>query len=254
MLKFVTPDMFREYAEKGEIPAEIGVRKQFIAEVKSEDDAARKLSFTISTESIDRDGDKIALDGWRLENYKKNPVVLWAHDYRRPPVGKSTEIWTENGKLKSVTEFVPSDNPATGKFAEGIYQLYKQGFMSATSVGFRPIKWAWTEDTDRKFGIDFEETELLEYSVVPVPANAEALIEARGAGIDLAPLKQWAGSVLQAEGIKTIREFEDFLRDAGGFSGNRAKMLASHGWFDEQREAAQTCKNIAARCQRILAV
>jgi hypothetical protein len=67
----------------------------------------------------------------------------------------------------------------------------KGGFLSATSVGFSPLKYAFTDDPKRRFGIDFLEQELLEFSCVTVPANAEALIEGRAAGIDVTPMLDW---------------------------------------------------------------
>jgi len=66
--------------------------------------------------------------------------------------------------------------------------------LNATSVGFKPKEWVFNED--RK-GVDFKTQELLEFSVVPVPSNPEALIEARSAGIDLGPYKEWAEQVLE---------------------------------------------------------
>jgi HK97 family phage prohead protease len=238
-LKFVTPEKFHELARTEKLPPDSGLRKEFIAEVKSENDSRRELLFTISTAAVDRDGDKIAIEGWRLEQYRKNPVILWAHDYRGLPIARAKHIWTEGDKLKSIAEFVPRE---TSEFSDRVYQLYKQGFLSATSVGFRPIKWAWTEDKDRKFGIDFELQELLEYSAVPVPANAEALIEARGMGIDIEPLKEWARGILIPGKISDIRTFEEFLREVG-FQRDHAKMLASRGWngSPEREVSAESC-------------
>ncbi|NKI20347.1 hypothetical protein HFN20_03700 [Paenibacillus dendritiformis] len=48
----------------------------------------RVLRFIGSTETEDRDQDVIRATGWQLENYKKNPVFLWAHDYTVPPIGR----------------------------------------------------------------------------------------------------------------------------------------------------------------------
>jgi hypothetical protein len=66
--------------------------------------------------------------------------------------------------------------------------MYRDGFLKATSVGFQPLKYAFTDDPQRRFGIDFLEQELIEFSLVTVPANAEALIEGRKAGINVDPL------------------------------------------------------------------
>jgi HK97 family phage prohead protease len=228
---------FRELAQAGTPEAETGVRKAFNADVKAADDGSRVLTFTISTASVDRAGDTIAVDGWKFASYRKNPVVQWAHDYSSLPVGKSLREWIEGGRVKSDAEFTPA---GMARFNDTVYEMYKQGFLSAVSVGFAPTKWAWTEDKERRLGIDFMEQELLEYSCVPVPANGEALIEARSAGVDLAPIKEWASALIKRE-CATIRDFEEFLRDAG-YSRNDAKALASHGWNGLTRRDAEIQK------------
>src|SRR3982074_2078635 len=49
-------------------------------------DSSRTFTFTISSATVDRMGDSIAVDGWRLDNFKRNPVVLWGHDGSMLPV------------------------------------------------------------------------------------------------------------------------------------------------------------------------
>jgi hypothetical protein len=77
-----------------------------------------------------------------------------------------------------------------------VFKAIKGGFLSAVSVGFAPIKYAFSEEQGRSFGIDFLQQELLEFSVCPVPANPEALIEARSAGIDIEPIREWAEKLI----------------------------------------------------------
>lgn len=67
--------------------------------------------------------------------------------------------------------------------------------MKATSVGFLPKAWVFNEDEN---GVDFSQQELLEYSIVPVPANPQALLEAKKAKIDLRPIKEWAEKTLDS--------------------------------------------------------
>jgi len=155
--------------------------KGYSAEVKAAPDS-RELSFVISTASVDRSGDTIAVDGWDLDSYLKNPVMLWAHDSHSLPIGKASKLWSEGGALRATAEFTPK---GLVRFNDIVFDLYKSGFLSAVSVGFRPTKWAFSEDKDRRFGIDFAKQELLEFSAVPVPANPEALIEAKGRGIGI---------------------------------------------------------------------
>jgi phage head maturation protease len=157
-------------------------------EVKSIEDETRSLSFTISTNKVDRSLDSINPDGWDLEAYKKNPVVLWAHDSTMVPPAKAVDIGVVDGRLRAKTVFVPKDNPAVGAFAEGIFQLYKGGFLNATSVGFLPIEMNYSDEPSRKGGLNFTKQELMEFSLVPVPANSEALLEGKAAGIDVSPV------------------------------------------------------------------
>jgi HK97 family phage prohead protease len=147
----------------------------------------RTLSFIISTNAVDRDNDVIDQNGWHLDTYKQNPVVLWAHDYTQLPLGRSTDIGVKDGRLKATTEF------ADHAFADTVYRMLKGGFLRATSVGFVPKLFA--ENKDRG-GLDIIEQDLLEFSIVPVPANPEALIEARAAGIDVEPIRRWAEGTL----------------------------------------------------------
>jgi HK97 family phage prohead protease len=168
--------------------AAIGLRKQMIGPAATiSSGGVRVLRFTISTDSVDREQDRIALAGWDLANFKRNPVVLWGHDASRLPIGRAFDVAIEGGALKASVEFIPDDTPEGGQFAESVYRLARGGFIAATSVGFRPTKWDYTRDASRGAddwfpGIDFEEQELVELSIVTVPANPEALIEAPGPG------------------------------------------------------------------------
>lgn len=174
-----------------------GVRKLLTPEIEvkdSDDDNNRSLRFIISSNAVDRDGDTIKQSGWELENYLKNPVVLWAHDSRSPPVAKASDIEIRgNKRLVANAEFVPRE---ISPFADMVYQMYREKFLSATSVGFIPLEMEESRDEDRGDGFfmpfDIKRQELLEFSAVPVPSNPEALVQARKSGIDTEPLKDWA--------------------------------------------------------------
>jgi HK97 family phage prohead protease len=167
--------------------AGLGIRKQMIAPAEQIGGDQRALRFTISTGAVDREQDAIAVTGWDLANFRRNAVVLWAHDAARLPIGRAFDVRIDDGALKASIEFIPPDTPEGGAFAESVYRLARSGFIAATSVGFRPIKWEYTNDRERGAddwfpGIDFQQQELVELSVVTVPANPEALIDAPGPG------------------------------------------------------------------------
>lgn len=160
----------------------VGLRKQMIAPIEQIAGDDRCLRFTISTGIVDREKDTIAVAGWDLRNFIRNPVVLWGHDATALPIGRALDVGIEGNALKATVRFIPSDTPERGGFADAVYRLARQGFLGATSVGFQPIKWEYTEDKDRGAddwfpGIDFQQQELIELSVVTVPANPEALLE-----------------------------------------------------------------------------
>lgn len=193
---------FREDVKAGTVPADASLRKGFVAEAKAASDAERTIDFVISTDSVDRMGDTIAVDGWKLANYRKNPVVLWSHDPRMIPIAKASNIRVEDGKLKARAEFAGRE---ISGLADAVYRAIKAGFLNAVSVGFAPIKYAFSEADGRTWGIDFLEQELLEFSVVGIPANAEALVEARSAGeFDTKEFEEWAGKLLAASGQTVI--------------------------------------------------
>ena len=232
-MQIVSATKFKTYNRGRNVTrAAIGVRKQIIAPAGRVDGDLRALRFTISTESVDREQDRIALAGWDLANFKRNPVVLWGHDASRLPIGRALDLRIEDGGLKATVEFIPEDTPEGGLFAESVFRLARQGFIAATSVGFRPIKWEYTNDQSRGAddwfpGIDFEEQELVELSVVTVPANPEALADPPGPGegtaiaADTPPV---TGEELTSLTVVNDRTFD---RDAAIFrvvSGQTAKQ------------------------------
>ena len=129
------------------------------------------VTFVLSTDEVDRHGDVVCSGGWRLEAYRENPVLLWAHDYRHPAIGRAASVWTEPHRLLAKIEFAPS------AFAQEVASLYVAGFQWGVSVGFRPIRWEERRDSRSGafIGIKYLEQELLEVSAVPVPANRSAL-------------------------------------------------------------------------------
>lgn len=190
--QLVSPESFKaNHLEQSlPFPTQSVLRKEFFPDSITEIDN-RKLRFIISTGGIDRDADSISPSGWQTSNYLKNPVVLFAHDYTNLPVAKTTRLELSPDGLIAEAEFATAElNP----FAESVYQMLKQGFLRGTSVGFRPIDHEFNSERN---GVDFKSQELLEFSIVPVPANSETLMEASAAGIDIAPIKAWAKQIVE---------------------------------------------------------
>jgi hypothetical protein len=93
------------------------------------------MTFVISTDEIDRHGDVIVADGWKLDSYRKNPVFFWAHDYARPVIGKAVDIWVEPHSFMAKIQFAPTE------FAQEVAALYETGYQRGVSVGFKPLSY-----------------------------------------------------------------------------------------------------------------
>ena len=168
-----------------------------------EDDAARKISWIFSNEDVCLDQHTIRADGWELDDYLRNPVLLFAHDQNAPPVGRVTRIEKRGALLVGDTSFADAE---TYPFADTIYRLIKGRFLNATSVSWFPLEYKPAKDRSRPDGVDFLRQKLLEISVVPVPANPAALATARNLGIDTSPLREWAERILDGKSLAIPRE------------------------------------------------
>ena len=139
----------------------------------------RKYEFTASDSSLDRDNEVIDVTGWDLKNFKKNPVIMYAHNYSGLPVGRATSIRVKDGLLKNTVEFPPE---GTYEFADIVERLVSTGYLKTESVGFQPRKWE-DGDGDKTPRRTYKEQELLEISIVPVPSNPNALMNAVEEGV-----------------------------------------------------------------------
>jgi HK97 family phage prohead protease len=161
-----------------------------------QDDTSRVVRFVLSDGSVARDGHTLATSGWDTESYRRNPVVLFAHDSENVEsvIGKMINIQTRGDQLLGDVEFMPGDvNP----MAETVFQMVKRKFLNAVSVGFIPLEGKPAKG--RAPGdFDFTRQELLEVSVVPVPALATALAAGRDFGADVAPMLAWAQRLVDA--------------------------------------------------------
>ncbi len=127
---------------------------------------------TITTSTKDRYGDIVESSGALTDNFMLNPVVMWAHSYGTPPIGRALELTKKKNSIVASFEFTPE---GMFEFADQIRALWNGRFLNAVSIGFMPTQWEEIEDS---WSFKFTEWELLEFSIVPVPANAEALRKA----------------------------------------------------------------------------
>lgn len=176
--------------------------------VEAEIKAEREMSFTghaATFGEVDLVGDAIEPGAFARSLRRRKPSrvkLLWQHDSRMP-IGTFSEIREDK----------------TGLFVEGrlldttlgldVHKLLKAGAIDEMSIGFCTLKDSFDHDRSVR---RLEEIELLEISLVTFAANPAARVRS-----------------VKAEDM-TIREFESFLRDAGGFSRAAAKAIAGGGF------------------------
>lgn len=165
------------------------------------DGEKRSARFVMSTEGIDRYGDIVITDGIDVTQFLKNPVCLMIHNSWNWPIGAwdnlEKKLATRPRRLEGDAIMLPAGGPVA-EVDEAAWMI-ENGGVRACSIGFVP---AWEEvevirdEEGRWLGMRFNQSELVECSLVPVPANPGAL----------------ARSADTADRMKVAREFiEDVL-------------------------------------------
>jgi HK97 family phage prohead protease len=132
---------------------------------KTKDLGNGTLEAIITTSSVDRYNESITTGGIDTTNYMSNPVVLYGHDYSGLPIGKTIKLTQMKNKIKAQFQLAVDEFP----FAATVYAMIKSGYLNAVSIGGRVREWS----DDYKTIVQME---MVEFSVVAVPANPEALI------------------------------------------------------------------------------
>lgn len=173
------------------------------AEVRTvaEDGRAVRSTFTFMTGDLARDGMVVDPAGVDVANYLRNPVVLWEHgyDFARGgvPVGRAVSVSrVENGWAAEV-EWEEDE------FAQRIAGMVQRGTLSAVSFGWRTLAREWQTLDNGQEVMVVTRSEMMEFSVVSVPADAGALVTERAEGAAMAQLIQLLRT--QGEALSALR-------------------------------------------------
>lgn len=137
-----------------------------IKTLEENDDGSVLIRGMASTSDFDRAGDTIPAEAWSkggLNNFEKNPIILFNHDYNKP-IGRATKLQVTKNGLEMEAKISKSA-------PDHVAQLVKEGILGAFSVGFRVKDADYIKETD---GIMVKDAELFEVSVVSVPCNQAA--------------------------------------------------------------------------------
>lgn len=146
------------------------------------------------------------------------------------PVGKWTAM-EENAKGLKVEGELFALGTERGTY---IYEGLKAGALDGLSIGYRVKKEGvvhGTKPTEPRRKITA--AELVELSIVTFPMNDKARIGA-------------------VKSVKTIRDYEEAIRDVFGFSNAQAKAIASHG-FKASDPRDEDAADIVASIRRNIA-
>lgn len=185
-------------------------REAYTRNVTDEMIANRQAEFVISSEAKDTYGTVFKMDGWLLERYSQNNLVCYQHrassDDPDNIIGLG-EVFVEGDKLIGRVTF---EDAETNPKAEKIMRKVHNGTLKMASIGANIIdgrmgKSELNEDPDI---IYFTRQELLEWSIVSVGSNPDAL--KRNADL----LGEIKAENLEVEGVEVVEQEE-----------NRAKTL-----------------------------
>lgn len=136
-------------------------------------DKTKGLDFVLSDATPDRYDDIILTSGWKLDNFNNNPIALFAHQGSFP-VGSWKNVRVEENALRGTLVLAKE---GTSDRIDEIRKLVDADILRAVSVGFTPI--SYEERKGDTYGLVYTEQELVECSLVAVPANPNALLLAK---------------------------------------------------------------------------
>lgn len=202
----------------------------FALDTKSLDDEGHIEGLAVGYGNVDAGGD-IMLPGSITKSItgKARIPMLMQHDHKRPVGVWNTFTETADGLLVKGRVAMAT---AAGKEA---YELVRAGAIGGLSLGMHNVKAKFVGRTRH-----VHEANLHEVSLVAVPLNERTQITS-------------VKDIVGGGDMPTVRQFEDFLREAGGFSkslaaaiASKAQPLLNRGEPDSADELAQFLKGLRA--------
>ena len=162
--------------------------KNLQATIRKQAGKASTFVATITTDSVDRDGEVVVPSGMNSRDYERNPVLLYEHDVKSP-IGKMLGMKRGERSIEAEFALAPRPDNHVGEwFPDTVASLMDFGALNTMSIGFlgmeaRPASKADTEKYGQGVRRVYGKWKLLEVSVVSVPANQDAIVTAVRKGL-----------------------------------------------------------------------
>ncbi len=128
-------------------------------------------TFVVSTPEVDRYGTIIVPSGIDYTAYLNNPIVLAQHDSDKWPIGRCLGFAMNGENLEATIQI-----ECITEEGKKLNKLINAGFVKAVSVGIIPNEYEEQTIDGQKVTV-YTKSELVEFSVVSVPANRQALLK-----------------------------------------------------------------------------
>lgn len=139
------------------------------------------MRFVLTDDSVDRHYERVLVSGVKTENFEKNPVMLyqhrqdsyWSDKFAPLPIGYWKDIKKEGNKITAEPVFNDTE------LGQQVKDLVNHGTLNACSIGFRAISYSNDPAVmmpGQKYAT-ITEAELLECSIVMIPANPNAVMQ-----------------------------------------------------------------------------
>lgn len=215
------------------------MRLETVAKAMDFVDGERSDVSVITSDSVDRDSEVVLPSGLDFTQFQRNPVVTLCHNYQAFPVGKC--LWVKKGTMgnggdcwKAKTQYMPrpAEFPVDEEWLPDTTWAYvRDGYLPGKSIGFIPLSFRDVTPDDVRANPDYADAHwiidhaiVLEYAVVPVQANPDALVEAvakmKAKGIVSKGLTDALGIVIpdampnadQIEATAILKDIDDGLK------------------------------------------
>lgn len=193
----------------------VGVKTfDFALEAKATGESGEFEGYASTFGNVDQGGDIVEPGAFiesvvKAKNDGRTIPMLWQHD-QREPIGVWRDIAEDSKGLYVKGQLLIEADP----LAKRAHGLLKAKALGGMSIGYA-IPAGGAEPDEKRRGVTrLRKIDLREISLVTMPMNIQARVTT-------------VKSILEGGGMPTVREFEEFLRDAGGFSKSLAAAIAS---------------------------